>query len=150
MRPLGWIQAHPKSVPSSFLGASTPTRANNENSRFSQTIKLSGANGTPKDVWAHLDDLLCISWGSLGDQVDCSSRPVRQPRWILKQLHDADLQVNVEKFDILRTSTEYLEVLTNKRPQSNKAQTQLQFNRPKRSDNKTLPSHGRTLLWPLG
>jgi hypothetical protein len=28
-RQLDWIQMHPKSVPSSFLGASTPTRANN-------------------------------------------------------------------------------------------------------------------------
>jgi hypothetical protein len=29
IKPLDWIQMHPKSVPSSFLGASTPTRANN-------------------------------------------------------------------------------------------------------------------------
>ncbi len=48
---------------------------------------------------------------------------VRQSRWILKQLCDADLQVNADKFDILRTLTEYLEVLTSNRPQSNKAQT---------------------------
>jgi hypothetical protein len=31
------------------------------------------------------------------------------------------LKVNADKFYILRTSTEYLEVLTSKRPQSNKA-----------------------------
>ena len=90
-----------------------------------------GANGIPKDVWVHLDDLLCISWGSLGDQIDCSSRIVRQPRWILKQLCNTDLEVNADKFNILCTSTEYLEVLANKRPQSNKAQTQLRFNCPK-------------------
>ncbi len=36
IRPLDWIQMHPKSVSSSFLGASTPTRANNGNSRFSR------------------------------------------------------------------------------------------------------------------
>ncbi len=59
----------------------------------------------------------------LGDQIDCSSSAVRQPRWILNQLCDADLQVNANKFDRLRTSIECLEVLTNKRPQSNKAQT---------------------------
>jgi hypothetical protein len=46
---------------------------------------------------------------------------VRQSRWILKQLRDADLKVNVEKFDILRTLPEYLEVLTSNRPQSYKA-----------------------------
>jgi hypothetical protein len=45
---------------------------------------------------------------------------VRQSRWILKQLHDADLKVNADKFDILRTLHEYLEVLTSNRPQSNK------------------------------
>jgi hypothetical protein len=37
---------------------------------------------------------------------------VRQSRWILKQLCDDDLKVNAEKFDILCTLTEYLEVLT--------------------------------------
>ncbi len=42
-------------------------------------------------------------------------------RWILKQLCNADLKVNVDKFDILRTLSEYLEVLTSNRPQSNKA-----------------------------
>ena len=46
---------------------------------------------------------------------------VRQSRWILKQLRDADLKVNADKFDILRTLTEYLEVLTSNRPPSNKA-----------------------------
>ncbi len=46
----------------------------------------------------------------------------RQSRWIVKQLCDADLKVNAEKFDILRISTEYLVALTsNHRPQSNKA-----------------------------
>ncbi len=59
----------------------------------------------------------------LDDQIDCSNSAVRQPRCILKQLCDADLQVNADKFDVLRTSIECLEVLTNKRPQSNKAQT---------------------------
>ncbi len=44
----------------------------------------------------------------LGTKIDCSSRPIRQPRWILKQLRDADLEVT-GKFDILRTSTECLE-----------------------------------------
>jgi hypothetical protein len=28
---------------------------------------------------------------------------VRQSRWILKQLCDTDLQINADKFDILRT-----------------------------------------------
>ena len=46
---------------------------------------------------------------------------VRQSRWTLKQLCDADLQVNVDKFDILRTLPEYLKVLTSNRPQSIKA-----------------------------
>jgi hypothetical protein len=46
---------------------------------------------------------------------------VRQSRWILKQLCDADLQVNADKFNILPTLTEYLDVLTSNRPQSNKA-----------------------------
>jgi hypothetical protein len=46
---------------------------------------------------------------------------VRQSRWILKQLCDADLKVNADKFDILHTLPEYLEVLTSNRPQSNKA-----------------------------
>ncbi len=46
---------------------------------------------------------------------------VRQSRWILKQFHDADLKVNADKFDILRTLPEYLEVFTSSRPQSNKA-----------------------------
>jgi hypothetical protein len=47
---------------------------------------------------------------------------VRQSRWILKQLRDADLEVNSDKFDIPHTLTEYLDVLTSNRPQSNKAQ----------------------------
>ncbi len=46
---------------------------------------------------------------------------VRQSRWIFKQLCDADLNVNVDKFNILRTLPEYLEVLTSNKPQSNKA-----------------------------
>jgi hypothetical protein len=46
---------------------------------------------------------------------------VRQSRWILKQLCYADLQVNADKFDILHTLNEYLEVLTSNIPQSNKA-----------------------------
>jgi hypothetical protein len=36
MKPLDWIQMHSKSAPSFFLGASTPTRANNGISRFSR------------------------------------------------------------------------------------------------------------------
>ncbi len=54
----------------------------------------------------------------LGDQIDCSSRPVRQPRWILKQLRTADLEVNADKFDILRISTECLEYLRVKDPRA--------------------------------
>jgi hypothetical protein len=46
---------------------------------------------------------------------------VRQSRWILKQLCNADLKVNADEFDILRTSTEYLQALTSNRPHSNKA-----------------------------
>jgi hypothetical protein len=45
----------------------------------------------------------------------------RQSRWILKQLCNTDLKVNADKFDILRTLPEYLEVLTSNRPQSSKA-----------------------------
>ncbi len=47
---------------------------------------------------------------------------VTQPN-LFKQLCDANLNVNAEKFNILRTLTEYLEALTSNRPQSNKAQT---------------------------
>jgi hypothetical protein len=39
---------------------------------------------------------------------------------MLKQLRDADLKVNEDKFNILRTLPEYLEVLTSNKPQSNK------------------------------
>ncbi len=46
---------------------------------------------------------------------------VRQSRLILKQLRDTDLKINADKFDILRTLPEYLEVLTSNRSQSNKA-----------------------------
>ncbi len=74
-----------------------------------------------EEVWAHFDDLLCISGGNLEDQIDCSWTFTRQFRWIRKQLCNADLKVNVEKFDILRTLSEYLEALTSNRPQSNKA-----------------------------
>jgi hypothetical protein len=56
---------------------------------------------------------------------------VRQFRWILKQLCDADLKVNVDKFDILRTLPEYMEALSSNRPQSNKALTYSRFNRQK-------------------
>ena len=49
---------------------------------------------------------------------------VRQARWILKQLCDADLEVNADKFEILHTSTECLEVLISKKPQSNKYNSQ--------------------------
>jgi hypothetical protein len=56
----------------------------------------------------------------LGDQIDCFSSAVRQPRWILKQLWDTDLHVNVDKFDTLCTLTEYLEVLISNKPQSNR------------------------------
>jgi hypothetical protein len=38
------------------------------------------------------------------------------------QLCDADLKVNSEKNDILRTLAEYQEALTSNRPQKNKAQ----------------------------
>jgi hypothetical protein len=55
------------------------------------------ANGIPRNKWAHLDDLLCISWGSLEDQIDFSWTFTRQPRWILKQLCNADLKVYAEK-----------------------------------------------------
>jgi len=43
-----------------------------ETSDSPRQSNCSEANGIPKDVWAHMDDLLCISWGSLGDQIDCS------------------------------------------------------------------------------
>ena len=49
IRPLDWIQTHPKSVPSSFLGASTPTRANNGKAGSPEN-HIVGANGIPKDV----------------------------------------------------------------------------------------------------
>jgi hypothetical protein len=120
IRPLDWIQTHPKSVPSSFLGASTSTRANNGNSRFSRQSHCWELMESQEEVWAHLDDLLHLlrqSWGPNRLLL----MAVRQSRWILKQLCDADLKVNADKFDIMRTLTEYLEVLTSYRPQSNKA-----------------------------
>ncbi len=71
---------------------------------------------------------------------------VRQPRWILKQLRDAGLEVNADKFDTLRTSIECLEALTSKDPRviRHRHNRDLTAQR-QRSDNKTLPLHGRTL-----
>ncbi len=54
-------------------GQYTPTRANNGNDReVLQRITLLELMESQEEVWAHLDDLLCISWGSLEDQIDCS------------------------------------------------------------------------------
>jgi hypothetical protein len=51
IKPLDWIQTHPKSVPPSFLGASTPTRANNGNETVgSPDNHIVGANGIPRNV----------------------------------------------------------------------------------------------------
>jgi hypothetical protein len=74
-----------------------------------------------EDVWAHLDDLLCISWGSLEDQIDCPYRQLDNLDGSLNNFATMTSKVNANKFDILRTLPEYLEVLTSNRPQSNKA-----------------------------
>ncbi len=56
-----------------------------------------------EDVWVCPRDLLCISWGSLEDQIDCSWTSLDSLEWILKQRCDADLEVYAKEFDILRT-----------------------------------------------
>ncbi len=50
-----------------------------------------------EDVQAHHDDLLCISWGSLENQLDCSWMFTRQSSWILMQLCNANIKVYAEK-----------------------------------------------------
>jgi hypothetical protein len=50
IRPLDWIQAHPKSVPSSFLGASALPQELTMEMTDSPENHIVGANGIPKDV----------------------------------------------------------------------------------------------------
>ncbi len=54
-----------------------------------------------EDVWVWPRDLLCISWGSFEDQIDCSWTSLDSLEWILKQLCDADLEVYAKEFDIM-------------------------------------------------
>ncbi len=121
IRSLDWIHTHPKSVPSSFLGASIlPQELMMEMTGIPDN-HIVGANGIPRNCmsspwWPPLH-LLRKSWGPNRLLLMAA----RQSRWILKQLRDPDLKVNADKLDILHTSTEYLEALTSNRPQSNKA-----------------------------
>ncbi len=120
IRPLDWIQTHPKSVPSSFLGPVLPQELTME-TVGSPDNHIVGANGIPRrgmsSPWWPPLHLLRQSWGPNRLLLTV----VKQSRWIFKQLCNADLKVNADKFDILCTLTEYLKVLTSNRPQSNKA-----------------------------
>jgi hypothetical protein len=76
-----------------------------------------------EDVWVCPRDLLCISWGSLDDQIGYSWISLDSLEWILKQCHDADLEVYAKEFDILQ----YLEAFRpnddGNKAQINKVQT---------------------------
>jgi hypothetical protein len=56
-----------------------------------------------EDVQVCPGDLLCISRGSLEDQIDCSGMSLDSLEWILKQHCDADLEVYAKEFNILCT-----------------------------------------------
>jgi hypothetical protein len=50
IRPLDWIQMHPKSVPSSFLGASILQQELTMETAGSPDNHIVGANGIPREV----------------------------------------------------------------------------------------------------
>jgi hypothetical protein len=79
-------------------------------------------------VQAYLDDLLCISRGSLEDHLDKLEE-------VLKQLHDADLKVNADKLTFCALEIEYLGYILTRdgiKPQSNLVQAILAIEPPKR------------------
>ena len=86
----------------SSLGLDLPQELTIETSG-SPDNHIVGANGIPRrcmsSPWLPPLHLLRQSWGPNR----LLSTAVRQSRWILKQLCNADLQVNADKFDILRT-----------------------------------------------
>ncbi len=105
IRPLDWIQTHPKSVPSSFLGVGILPQELTIEMTGSPDNHIVGANGIPRrcmsSPWWPPLHLLRQSWGPYRLLL----MAVRQSRWILKQLGNADLKVNADIFDILRTYT---------------------------------------------
>ena len=78
-------------------------------------------------VRAYLDDLLCISRGSLEDHLD-------KLKEVLKQLHDAGLKVNADKSTFCTLEIEYLGYILTRdgiKPQSNKVHAVLAIQPPK-------------------
>jgi len=78
-------------------------------------------------VRAYIDDLLCISKGSFEDQQEKLEK-------VLKQLHDAGLEVNAEKSTFCALEIEYLGCILTRdgiKPQSNKVQAILAIEPPK-------------------
>ncbi len=82
-------------------GKYTPTWVNNGYGRFSRHIleKKVELIESQEDVGAHLDDLLCISWGSLEDQLDnldgfSSNFATLTQRSMWKKWHSLHLKLN--------------------------------------------------------
>ena len=78
-------------------------------------------------VQAYLDDLLCISRGSLGDHLDKLEE-------VLKQLCDADLKVIADKSTFCTLEIEYMGYIHTRdgmKPESNKVQEILAIELPK-------------------
>jgi hypothetical protein len=102
--PLEWIQMHPKSVTSYFLGVNIPTRDYQWVLQVPQTFskkKMSELMGTLEYVRAYLDDLLCISKLSLEDHLEKLEE-------VLRQIHDTGLKVNAAKLTFCALELEYL------------------------------------------
>ncbi len=129
IKPLDWIQMHPKSAPSYFLGGT-----------YSYKQLPMGIAGFPdifqgkmlelmeslENVRAYLDDLFCISKVSLEDHLE-------KLEDVLRQLWDAGLKVNAAKLTFCALEIEYLcYVLTRHgiKPQINKVQAILAIKPP--------------------
>ncbi len=79
-----------------------------------------------EDVWVCPRDLLCISWGSLEDQKDCSWTPLDSLELILKQRPNADFKVYAKRIRHFVHLVKYLEVFMpndGNKARSNKVQT---------------------------
>jgi hypothetical protein len=94
---------HPKSVPLYFLGENIPTNDYQWVLQFPQTFSKEnvGANGILRVCRAYLDDVLCISKGSLEDHLEKLEE-------VLRQLCNAGLKVNTEKWTFCTLEIENL------------------------------------------
>ncbi len=78
-------------------------------------------------VRAYIDDLFCITKGTLEDHV-------AKLRWVLTRLQDANLKINARKSNFCATETEYLGCILSRediKPQPKEVPLILAFTLPK-------------------